>query len=517
MQKRAPTLGNLIVIAVFVLSCFGLLLFLWESFGGPVPLKAKGYRVTVSFPQALQLAEEADVRISGVPVGHVVSFKLGRDDHTDVLLEINHQYAPLRANMHAMLRQKTLLGETYVQLIPKDNSGPFLADKGHLAESQVEPSVTLDDILSTFTPKARHAWQVWMQASAKSFEGRGENINADFAALPPFVGDTNKLIGILATQEGALRDVIKNTGVVFGALAGRDHQLEGLIANGDRTFKAAASASEAFAAAFRTFPSFESKSRVAFKELDSFAADASPFLDQFRSVERQLAPTAQELKRFAPPFERMLVGLGRLTSASREGLPAFSKALKLLEPELANLPPVLHNLDPFLQYLGKYQAELQSFFGNFTAASEGRLGNANDKAAPIIHYLRTMQVFNTDNLAVLNERIGTDRGNAYPQPEAFNLLANGGLQVFSSSNCANSAPSVNGPPNETVSEQTIQELMGYVFEKNPKGEYVKGQRTGPRVANESGTPNEVPAPACSQQGPLTFNGQSSQYPHVVGK
>ena len=47
MQKRAPTLGNMLVIILFVLSCFGLLLFLWESFGGPVPLKPKQYRFTV--------------------------------------------------------------------------------------------------------------------------------------------------------------------------------------------------------------------------------------------------------------------------------------------------------------------------------------------------------------------------------------------------------------------------------------------------------------------------------------
>ena len=65
MQKRAPTLGNMFVIILFVLSCFGLLLFLWESFGGPVPLKPKGYRMTVSFPKSLALAEQSNVRISG--------------------------------------------------------------------------------------------------------------------------------------------------------------------------------------------------------------------------------------------------------------------------------------------------------------------------------------------------------------------------------------------------------------------------------------------------------------------
>ena len=52
MQKRAPTLGNILVIILFVLSCFGLLMFLWESFGGPLPLKPKGYRFTVAFPRS---------------------------------------------------------------------------------------------------------------------------------------------------------------------------------------------------------------------------------------------------------------------------------------------------------------------------------------------------------------------------------------------------------------------------------------------------------------------------------
>ena len=43
-----------------------LLLFLWIAFGGPVPLKAKSYRVTAYFPEAAQIAQESDVRIGGV-------------------------------------------------------------------------------------------------------------------------------------------------------------------------------------------------------------------------------------------------------------------------------------------------------------------------------------------------------------------------------------------------------------------------------------------------------------------
>src|ERR1700747_252963 len=149
MQKRAPPLGNILVIILFVLSCFGLLLFLWESFGGPLPLKPKGYRMTVAFPRVLALAEQSDVRISGVNVGHVISIKKGAEGQTIATIKVASRYAPIRRNMHAIIRQKTLLGKTYVQLIPEGNghTGPYLADNGRLPGNQVEPSVTLDDIL----------------------------------------------------------------------------------------------------------------------------------------------------------------------------------------------------------------------------------------------------------------------------------------------------------------------------------------------------------------------------------
>ena len=496
MQKRAPTLGNLLVIILFALSCFGLLLFLWESFGGALPLKPKGYRVTVSFPRTLALAEQSDVRISGVDIGHVITLKLGKDGRTDATLEIASKYAPVRSNMHAILRQKTLLGETYVQLVPQSGNAPFLPDGGQLADSQVEPSVTLDDILSALDPKTRRAFQVWQQSVAVGIVGNGESINADFATLDPFVEHSNQLVGILASQEGAVTALVHNTGVVFYALAGRDHQLEGLIVNGERTFHAAAEGSQAFAEAFQALPAFEHNSTVALKELDKFATVAVPFLDQFRPAERQLALVTAQTKTFAPPFNSFLTALGPLTKAAKVGLPTVAKQLNLTVPLLENAGPVLHNLDPFLQYTGEYVPEVQALFANVTAASEAHDTNSDNPLGPQEHYLRTMQAVVPQGLAVYSQRIGTDRANPYFKPGAFSALGSG-LPVFSSSPCANSAPSVSGPPNATVTQGIIEQLIEL------------------HVANKPESANSVPAPACLQQSPFTFNGQSSQFPHVI--
>ena len=122
MGQRAPTVGQIAVAVAFAFSCFGLLLFLWATFGGPVPLKPEGYRIKVPFTEATQLAQESDVRIHNVSVGKVKSITLANSgpnkDLAVATLEIDTPYAPIPANTRAMLRQKTLLGETYVELTP---------------------------------------------------------------------------------------------------------------------------------------------------------------------------------------------------------------------------------------------------------------------------------------------------------------------------------------------------------------------------------------------------------------
>jgi phospholipid/cholesterol/gamma-HCH transport system substrate-binding protein len=510
MQKRAPTLGNIVVIILFVLSCFGLLMFLWESFGGPLPLKPKGYRMTVSFPRTLALAEQSNVRISGVDVGHVISVKKGSDGRTHATIEISGKYAPIRASMHAILRQKTLLGETYVQLIPHGNRGPNLPDNGQLADSQVEPSVTLDDILSAFDPKTRADFKIWQLAVARGIAGRGEQINTAFAQLEPFAENANKLVGILVTQEGAVRALVHNTGVVFNALASRNNALEGLIVNGEHTFKAAAEGSQAFADFFRELPQFERSSTVALKEIDKFQTVANPFLDEFRPAERQLSALLNATKPFAPQFDRLLTSIGPLTKAAKIGLPTFGKSLSLTEPVLENLRPVLHNLDPFLQYAGTYTKELQAFFANLTAATESQAKNGDlpESVSAKQHVLTTLAVVSPESLALYNERIGTSRPNAYPLAGIYSSLASG-LPVFSTASCSNPTPAINGPANETIPAELIEEIIAFKVANAP--EKPVGIQT---KAAAPGSPNQVAAPACVQQGPNSFNGKSSQFPHV---
>src|SRR4051794_19516042 len=152
----------------FALSCFGLLLFLWIAFGGAVPLKPKGYRFTASFSEATQLSTEADVRISGVPVGKVKTIEPDkRTGRSVVVIELESKYAPIPSDARAILRQKTLLGETYVELTPGSARARPVPEGGSLAESRVSDTVQLDEIFRTFDKDTRAAFQSWMQEQAR--------------------------------------------------------------------------------------------------------------------------------------------------------------------------------------------------------------------------------------------------------------------------------------------------------------------------------------------------------------
>src|SRR4029450_5548400 len=190
MQKTATSIGRLLVAAGFPLSCFALLLFLWVTFGGPVPFKPESYRFTADFPEAITLQKEADVRIGGVSVGKVKALSRApdtacRDDDpavaaacntTRATIEIDPQYAPISSDAKAILRQKTLLGETYVELTtgsqvePGDTAGDVNAqastidvgqisgddaphaieEGGHLAQTQVQDQTQIDEIFQGF-------------------------------------------------------------------------------------------------------------------------------------------------------------------------------------------------------------------------------------------------------------------------------------------------------------------------------------------------------------------------------
>jgi phospholipid/cholesterol/gamma-HCH transport system substrate-binding protein len=477
MQKQAPSIGRILVAIGFALSCFGLILFLWIAFGGPIPLKPKSYEITAYFPEATQLAAESDVRIGGVSVGKVKTIQLAPEDQrvhgqdtTEATIEIDPQFAPINSDARAILRQKTLLGETYVELTsgtkPTDQAAPVslgsaggasdsdsegvhaIPEGGTLGVGQTKDATQIDEIFNALDKRTRSAFQNWQKNAAVAINGRSVDLNDSFGNLGPFLGDATNVLKVLRSQRTALQGLIRDTGTVFNALSERNQELAGAITNSNQTFGALAAEDRALAETFRVLPVFEHESRLTLERLDTFQANTRPLIQKLLPVANDISPTLRSVRQLSPHLESLFLKLKPLIRVARTGLPATREFLTGLRPVLEALDPFLANLNPVIRYLSFYRTEITGFLTGPPAALSDQLAlstNTPNPPAPI-HALRQLGYFSEETLSVHPERLATNRGNGYPQPNALTNSTSAKRGIFPNFDCKPSGGEINEQP-----------------------------------------------------------------------
>jgi len=453
MQKQAPTPARLLVMVLFALSCFGLLLFLWLSFGGSVPLKPKGYRVQVAFTEATQLGDYADVRTAGVSVGKVRFKKLDpKGNHTIATIELDPRFAPLHTDAKAILRQKTLLGETYVELTPGTKNAPYIPEGGRLKNSQVQNSVQLDEIFRAFDPETRHKFRIWQQAAAQAIDNRGQDLNDSIGTLPVFAASATDVLDVLNGQSAAVRRLFKNTGVVFNAVSQNQQALHGLIVNTDRVFSATQQQQQALKQTFAIFPTFLDESKATMARLQSFSIDTHPLIRNLRPVAQDLRPTLRDVRLFAPDLRSTFRNLNPLITVSRKGLPALRDVLNGTGPVLQQLTPFLGNLNPILDWLQYNQHLIGDFIGNGGGAlSDVAPISAKEKAEGAIgHYLRQLGPAGPETVAIYTTRPQSERGNSYLGGTQLQGPLHAQYNIQPSVDCTNAGGEFNRPEEPTT-------------------------------------------------------------------
>jgi virulence factor Mce-like protein len=492
MQKQAPSVGRILVMVLFALSCFGLLLFLWVAFGGSTPLRPEGYRFVVPFKEAGQLAQEADVRISGVSVGKVKSIEADpQTGNSNAVVELEPRYAPIPRDSRVMLRQKTLLGETYVELTPGSPDAPKTPDGGALPEGDVAPTVELDEILRSFDEPTRKAFGVWQQQQAIAGAGRGRDINDAFAQFAPLEEQATSLLTVLNENERDLSALVSNTGEVFSALSARGNQLADLVTNSNEVFETIGARNEQLAQTFVALPAFQRESRETLDRLVTFANDTNPLVDQLKPVAQELDPTMRDLAELSPDLRNLFVNLDPAISASVDGLPAVNQFLEDAAPFLGDLDPTLAQLNPVLQYIGAFPNEITSWMANVPASTQAQ-ADVNGRQ---LKYLRTTNPLSPEALANYPRRVKSNRPNPYTFPQSFSKLPTANMPVFQTSQCTSGITAGLAPNAADVIGQTLVDRINqFAFAGQP--------------------PTNVPAPQCPQQGKQTVQGVTTQYPQV---
>jgi phospholipid/cholesterol/gamma-HCH transport system substrate-binding protein len=433
MHTGSPPISRVITMVLFALSCVGLLLFLWLSFGGTIPLGAQGYRINVSFPDAQDLATQSDVRIAGVNVGKVVSTELDpKGNRTMATLQIQTQYEPIRENTHAILRTKTILGETYVQLIPGTGKAAPIPDGGTLPRGQVQSEVQLSDIYNAFDPTTRHAFQVWQQQLAKAISGNDQ---------------------VLDVQHEVVVSLVQNGGTVFGSLGANQTALRNLITSAETTFATTAANNNKLAQTFQVFPTFLNETKATMAKLQAFSVNTDPLIKELNPVAQQLGPTLHSVQELSPPLRHLFTNLGPLITVSRTGLPAVSNILTGATPLLGSLGTFLEQLNPILGWVSDHQQLVSDFISNGAAGLAATTASFSGNG--IGHYLRQFSPVGSETLSFATSRDSNNRGNTYPGPVWLDNAENFAKGNFPAWDCKNTgaggdgSTAGNGEPSST--------------------------------------------------------------------
>ncbi|HVO55005.1 MAG TPA: MlaD family protein [Solirubrobacterales bacterium] len=523
MSKKAPSTTQLLVISGFALSCFGILLFLWVTFGGPTPFKAKPYQIKVPFNEATQLAEQSDVRISGVNVGKVQDIALAPNGKQALAtVNIDDKYAPLPESTRAILRTKTLLGETYIELTPGSNSGPQLADGGTLPEANVAQSVQLDEIFRTFDPKTRRAFQTWMQEGAVAINGQGQALSYGIGQLEPTFTELDQLFRVLDTQRLAVAQLFRNGTTTFTALRGRQGELQNLIKSSDAVFRTTAQRNRDIEALFLAFPTFLGESKLTLNRLKDFSVNADPLMKQLVPAAEQLSPTLIAFANLAPEAKGFFEGLLPVIDRAPAG---FAAARKLLRddfpPLLRAIDPFIRNLNPILTGLGLYKHEVTSFFGNLASATNLFLTEEN-KHEEHPYVLKTGAHLNPETVSTYPQRLTTSRTSAYRPPQWAADLASG-LPSLVIAQCSSGLAATLKP--STPDSEAFRERVPHQKESGaPRSEEEIAKlseeffnRLKSYAFKNQESTSSVPAPACTQQSPIQSiygSGDSTLYQHT---
>jgi len=183
-MKQGHLAGKSLALILLLVGAGAILAYFYTTAGGRLPLSEKPYRVTAVMTDSQQLLKHADVRAAGVKIGTVGQIE-NVGDRIRVELELQRKHAPLYRNARVQVRQKTLVGENYVEITPGSPRAGEIADGGTLAVARQREAVPIDRVLNSLDADTRRDVSRNLRSGGKTVRGRAADLRELFQRVPP--------------------------------------------------------------------------------------------------------------------------------------------------------------------------------------------------------------------------------------------------------------------------------------------------------------------------------------------
>jgi virulence factor Mce-like protein len=356
------TIGLLLIGAVAILGYY------YVTAGGRLPFAGHLYTVNAELQDPQGLLKHADVRAAGVKVGsvgNITNVTTPNGMITDVRMQLDGSYAPIYRNATVLVRQKTLVGENYIQITRGLAQDGKLPDGGTLPLSHDLESVPVDKILGALTAPVRSEVRTDLQSLGAGLNHEGLHLNQFLGALQPTVYNGGAVLQALNDQRAQLSDVVSQTGVLMRAIANRTQDLRTLITGGMRTAQAVASRDTALAQSLVALPSTLAQARTSVRTLAAFSGLARPVISNLRVAVHNLDPVIHDLGPTAAAARRLFDDLPAFLRVANPLLARLKSFSSAAQPAIPGIEALLRETNPALSYLKPYAKEVGGFLENF--------------------------------------------------------------------------------------------------------------------------------------------------------
>ena len=225
--------------------------------------KTPTYLVRAIFDNAGFAVSGEDVRIAGAPVGSIQGLDVTKQNKAAVTLAItNPAFTPFHQNATCAIRPQSLIGERYVDCFPGSSSTPALTKITHgpgsgsyyLPLARTSSPIDADIVQDIYQLPIRERFALILNELGTGLAARGSDLNAVIHRADPALGDTDKVVQILAKQNRQLAQLSTDSNRVLAPLAQVKHAIADFVVQANTTAKASASRAPDISRSINEFP-----------------------------------------------------------------------------------------------------------------------------------------------------------------------------------------------------------------------------------------------------------------------
>ncbi len=199
-----------------------------------------GYRVSAIFKTGAELVAGDDVTMAGLRVGKIETIA-PMAGATRVSMLLHGDFTPVFQDARAVIRQKNLLGEAYVEVNRGTAAKGPIADGGTINQDHTLTPVEVDEVLNALDPQVRDQLNMVINTLGQATAGRGQDMNAAAADLSSLALDLKTLAHTLASNSDHLDALIADLRKVMETLAAWHADFRAMLADWDHVMATLAS------------------------------------------------------------------------------------------------------------------------------------------------------------------------------------------------------------------------------------------------------------------------------------